>query len=80
MRKPRFDPETTLVAYWSEKEDDLMYHYPRRPDGHMLHGAFSHALMFRDEPESTLLKELERRGYDLTTLRFSVKLKPRSTP
>jgi hypothetical protein len=73
VRKPRFDAATTLVAWWSPKEQDVEFCYPRRADGHLLHGFFSYAKVGHDgEP---LLKELEARGYDLRTIRFSVSLK-----
>jgi hypothetical protein len=72
-RRPRFDSTTTLFAWWSPKEQDVEFHFPRSADGHMLHGAFSYAKVGRDG--ESLLKELEARGYDLTTLRFSISLK-----
>jgi hypothetical protein len=85
-RKPRFDESTTLAAWWSEKERDLMFHHPtRKADGHMLMGAFCYpprtpgiGLMDREEPKS-LVQELEARGFDLTTLRFTIQLK-RASP
>ena len=51
-----------LFAVWNKKERDILYWSPRKPDGHLAH---SHL--------SPLFEELERRGYDLTTLRFSIK-------
>jgi len=76
-RKPRFDPDTTLAAYWDPKEDDLMMHWPtRKADGHLLHGVFSYAPKSRGS-EASLLDELTRRGFDVKTIRFTVQLKER---
>lgn len=54
-----YDP---LRATWSKRESDVMIHYPRKCDGHWLSGIFNQAF----------INELRGRGYDLTTLRFSV--------
>jgi hypothetical protein len=54
-----------LKANWSKRERDVMIHYPRSPDGHWLAGVF----------DKSFVDELDRRGYDVTTLRFSVKSK-----
>ena len=54
-----------LHAHWSKKEDDLNIHWPAgshiKPDGHLLCSVI--------EP---LMKELEKRGYDKKTLKFSI--------
>ena len=69
----KFDPKTTLRALWSKKEKDIVYYFPCSPDGHMLNGYFVYA---KDSfQEHGLLKELEKRGYDLTTLKFSIRKK-----
>lgn len=57
-----------LRATWSKRERDVIIHYPRKCDGHWLSGVFDKA--FTDE--------LEKRGYDVTTLRFSVHRKARA--
>jgi hypothetical protein len=51
-----------LRAYWSKREHDVMIGYPRKCDGHWLSGVFNKA--FTDE--------LTARGYDVTTMRFSI--------
>ena len=81
MRRPAIkDPKGTLYAYWSERERDVEFHFPNKPDGHWLHAWFSDARLgssLRDEESSMgFLKQLEARGYDITTLRFSVRKKP----
>lgn len=58
--------EDKLRAYWSKRERDVMFHWPggsgTKCDAHWLYGVFN------DE----FVKELEKRGYDPSTLRFSV--------
>jgi hypothetical protein len=54
-----------LEAKWSKREADLMIHYPSSPDGAYLAGVLSKKVM----------KELSERGYDVETLRFSIKRK-----
>jgi hypothetical protein len=71
----------TLWVVWSKKEKDLLFHWPARPqDGSLLNLIFcgdrcapdysDGARGFKFEP--SFAKELEARGYDLTTLRFSI--------
>jgi hypothetical protein len=58
--------EDKLRATWSKRENDVMLHYPlgqsTASDGHWLSGVFS----------KEFTEELQRRGYDVSTLRFSV--------
>lgn len=61
-----------LRATWSKREGDIVYHYDVRTSGHLLHVSFSGG---GSEPIN-LLRELDERGYDLTTLRFSIRRKP----
>jgi hypothetical protein len=71
-----------LVVFWSKREQDFLFRYPRSADGHLAYGAFCGERM-RFAPGQTppfdfdpsFVKELETRGYDLTTLRFSVERK-----
>lgn len=76
------DPEKTLSARWSKREKDIVFRYPDRPDGHLLNDALCNARMRRDYDSATgfrlegsLVDELKARGYDLTTLRFSIQKK-----
>jgi hypothetical protein len=66
-----------LRAYYSKREQDLMFHHPAGPqtgaDGHMLYGAICYDKLIGGLP---LAKELERRGYDLKTLKFSIEKDP----
>ena len=58
-----------LRVWWSKRERDVMYDWDKHPpDGHLLH--------YHLDP---LLKELDRRGFDLTTVSFSIKRKPEKT-
>lgn len=72
---------------WSKRERDWITHFPRKPDGHLCnsffseHGAPTPVTPGDDRPFVPLrpmnarefFEELDRRGYDLTTLRFSVR-------
>ena len=51
-----------LRATWSKREQDVMIHFPRKCDGHYLSGVF----------DKRFIQEMQQRGYDLTTLRFSI--------
>jgi len=71
----KINKDTTLYAYWSKKEKDAMYCWPdNSADGHLLHWYFDPSRGSPNEKPS-LYKELEARGYDLSTLRFSIKKK-----
>jgi hypothetical protein len=65
-----------LTAFWGRDmrgaKKDLVFGSPCRPDGHLLYGAFQ---VVELSPGKTLIQELEARGYDITTLQFSVKRK-----
>ena len=52
---------------WSKREKDFLISFPNKPDGHLVHGFFEGYMSGQD-----FLKELEKRGYDLTTLKFEV--------
>ncbi|HEY4266680.1 MAG TPA: hypothetical protein VGM94_00680 [Galbitalea sp.] len=64
---------TALKVYWSKRERALIY------DGEKQTGGMT-ADVFERMPivygDTTFVKELERSGYDLTTLRLSVQRKP----
>lgn len=62
----RKDQATTLAADWSKREKDVRFWFSNRPDGHYLYGILN----------AEVTKELQRRGYDLTTLRFSIRKDP----
>lgn len=67
------DKDNTLAAKWSKKENDIMIYYPNKCDGALLNNHLFHP---RDSISChPFIKELERRGYDITTLKFSVKKK-----
>lgn len=69
-----FDKSTTLRMRWSKKQGDLLTDYPTtKADARLLHNAFNYGAP--SGYEHPFLKELERHGYDLTTLKFSIKKK-----
>jgi hypothetical protein len=55
-----------LRAYWSNKENDIEFHWPggvsTKADGHYLYSVLT------DE----VVKELQRRGYDPRSLKFEI--------
>ena len=63
---PRLKRNDHLHAYWSKQENDLMLYHPlgaqTKCDARMLSEALNKALT----------DELDRRGYDVTTIRFSI--------
>lgn len=69
-----------LVARWGkvEGEIDLCYDGPTRPDMHLLHNALTGkrgrpTISGGFEWDDSFVEELKARGYDITTLRFSVR-------
>lgn len=65
-----FDAKTTAGIHWSKSENDWMCTGPTRATQTLL----AHRLVNTDTFQN-ILKELDDRGYDLSTLRFSVKKK-----
>lgn len=67
-----------LSARWSKRHRDLLYNFDRYPpDGHFLHGLFSHVVV-DGKSGRNLVQELEARGFDVTTVRFSIQRKEQS--
>jgi hypothetical protein len=67
----------TLSAEWSKKEKDIVFYHPDGPqtkcDGHFLYSSFSVGKFDHNAKlQKAFLDELEARGYDITTLRFSI--------
>lgn len=78
-RTPVAKPRELRAAYgradrWSEPS--IVYSWggdgANKPDGRILSTAIEEAIVFDGK---TLAQELDRRGYDLSTLRFSIRLK-----
>jgi hypothetical protein len=78
----------TLLVRWDEKEQDFKVWYPNKCDGGFTIGHFCNNPLVGEsycphcfKPtshegfEKTFIDELKKRGYDLTTLRFSIKKK-----
>lgn len=70
--------EGWLTAFWGRAErwdnPDVVVSYPCKPDGGLLLSALCSLDVGYGK---SLVKELESRGYDITTLQFSVKRKYR---
>jgi len=61
-----------LKAGWSLKERDIQFSWGQgveRSDGRILFDAFCFS---KGTLGTTLVNELEKRGYDITTLKFSI--------
>lgn len=78
--------ENILKVKWSKREKDFMVYYPRRCDGALIqHKLFCQQMLFDFDKlntnqmpyrmEDNFIEELEKRGYDKTTLKFEIKLK-----
>lgn len=74
-----------LTARWSKREKDLVIAYPNGPDGHLAYNVLCGPRARYDSSQNpafpvvydkSFTDELERRGYDLTTLKFSICRKP----
>lgn len=61
----------SLKIYWSKREKALLYNGPKQTGG-LLASLFE---QHRNSDGRTLAQELDARGYDLTTLRFSIRRK-----
>lgn len=76
-----------LKVKWSKREKDFMVYYPRRCDGALIQGKLFHKQMIFDylaflrgeecpyNMEEDFIEELEKRGYDKTTMKFEISLK-----
>jgi hypothetical protein len=65
----------TLSMRWSKREKCMLISYPSKPDGHLLHVRLNAPRFTDSEEQPSFVQELEARGYDLTTLRFSIRRK-----
>lgn len=65
----------TLSMRWSKHEKDLLINYPSKPDGHLLHVRLNSPRFDGDRQPMlpSFVEELKAHGYDITTLRFSIK-------
>jgi hypothetical protein len=61
-----------LRVYWDKREKDLTFYHPtQRADGHLLHYVFNCVAL---SSGLSFVQELKQRGFDVTTLKFSVDL------
>lgn len=86
--KQKLDRETRAIlraqrlrARWNKRDNDLWFYYPSKPDGHLLHSTLSakHIRVgsaYPHEWDDSFVEELKQRGYDITTLKFSVQRDP----
>lgn len=79
--------EKELRIVWSKKEGDFLIHYPRPEDGRLINNKILAEQLewgglegkdkgWTNYKTFNLIEELDRRGYDTKTLKFTIKLKP----
>ena len=76
-RKPKHK-DGTIDVYWNEQEDDLGITWGKgvpKCDVNMLFNWFFTDILGVDKGDMPVIEELRRRGYDVTTLRMSIKKK-----
>jgi hypothetical protein len=86
---PKFDANNTLLVRWSKKERDVMFFYPDRPSKGLIYNYLhcshkseqwnSETCKMEIKDQKSFIKALEDAGYDITTLRFSIKKKQGGT-
>jgi hypothetical protein len=82
-RPPIFMNTNKLKARWSKGQKDIIYYFPHNCDGVYLNGIFTRKIDFGtlpDQPPTSFLEELERRGYDIKTLKFEICLTQAPSP
>ncbi len=76
--------DNTLLVRWDEKQQDFKVWFPNKCDGGFIMGVFCNnqicedcrkKIKFAGASRETLIEELESRGYDPKTLRFTIKKK-----
>lgn len=80
--------ENKLSVIYDKRQKDFVVKYPRRCDGalamhHLVNDKLEWRLPTKENKlnypynweETNFIKELERRGYDTSTLKFSIELK-----
>ena len=73
-----------LQINYNKRQKDFIISYPRKCDAHLIHHfilsdvlKWTGTIEGKDRPYDVfnLKEELEKRGYDITTLKFSIELK-----
>ena len=70
-----------LSLIWDKRQKDFVVKYPRRCDGNLIMNTIINDILKFNAMNRNfynkfnLKEELEKRGYDLTTLKFEIKLK-----
>ncbi len=69
--------DTRLMVRYDMRKKDILYYYPKsRADSRLMHWMLSNRLTGTPgEIGKSVIEELEERGYDITTLKFSISLK-----
>lgn len=73
--------ENKLLMRWCKTEKDINFWFPKNCDGYYLHHVMCMKRQRVDsftkeiEFENSVIEELEKRGYDIESIRFEIKLK-----
>jgi hypothetical protein len=74
-----YDPRYYLTAHWSKSERDIVYSHPDHGwNSRLVHMFFSCQFREFGDPNKymkSFLDELEARGFDIETLKFSIRKK-----
>jgi hypothetical protein len=71
----KIDPKK-LSVFWSKRENDFLIRYPRKCDGHLIYGRLMTDFFPKYERgDKSFIDELEKRGYDLQSMKFEIRLK-----
>jgi hypothetical protein len=74
--KDRMKSSNKLRAYWSKAEKDMMFYHPKKiANAKLLAHYFSCIKCNNGDGETTLIEELDKRGFDISTLKFSIAYK-----
>lgn len=69
--------DKTIIVKWSKKEKDILYSWGNgipKPDVNLIHNALDYNFIDKTQDiYNGLLKELEKRGYDMTTFKLIIK-------
>lgn len=79
---PKHNPNKLSLS-WDKREKDFMINFPRKSDGWLAQGHLVGRVLLFDYhgerpynfTEFNFIKELENRGYDPKTIKFSIELK-----
>lgn len=74
----RLKTKNRLRVAWSKRKNDMIFHFPKdKCDAHLIQLYFYGHKYIAGKVSPSFIEELEKRNYDITTLRFSIAYKKR---